>query len=166
MAKEFYRISGKKIELPAQTPSSDGKWIFEKRPGGYFIAMNREQGKRIRLLAVESGGKFSFSAGSEKSYGEIIKQSFSSGSESGGGLSDADFTAQFPGKVRKVLVSAGQAVEAGQPLLLLEAMKMEFSIKAPTPGTVKKVNVTEGMQLTPGLVMIDFTETKKAKGSK
>ena len=48
-----------------------------------------------------------------------------------GGEEHADLVAQFPGKVRKVLVAEGAQVAEGEPLVLVEAMKMEFAVKAP-----------------------------------
>lgn len=151
---EFFKISGKKMTL-SELPKDE--WTFEARPGGYFVAVH-PSGARKRVMAAEVKGKFSFSAGAAKAFGEIVKPSFSSGA---GSFSEADFTAQFPGKVRKVLVSDGESVAEGQALLLLEAMKMEFSIKAPCAGLVKKVKVTEGQQLVPGALLLDFAETKK-----
>jgi biotin carboxyl carrier protein len=58
--------------------------------------------------------------------------------------------------VRKIVVTAGQKVEAGQTLLMVEAMKMEFAIKSSTPGTVVSILVEEGMILTPGQKLLDF----------
>ena len=48
------------------------------------------------------------------------------------------------GTVISVLVSMGDEVEAGQPLLVLEAMKMENNINAGKAGTVKEIRVSEG----------------------
>ena len=50
----------------------------------------------------------------------------------------------MPGKVLQVLVEPGHTVEEGQPLLVLEAMKMENVIKATAAGTVSEVPVNEG----------------------
>ena len=50
----------------------------------------------------------------------------------------------MPGRVVKVLVSKGDAVEAGQGLLVLEAMKMENEVKARAAGTVAEVHVAPG----------------------
>jgi acyl-CoA carboxylase subunit alpha len=55
--------------------------------------------------------------------------------------------APMPGKVVKVLVSAGDAVEAGATLLVLEAMKMEHAVKAPEAGTVTTLAVVAGDQV-------------------
>ena len=51
----------------------------------------------------------------------------------------------MPGIVRKVFVGEGEAVEAGAPLLILEAMKMENEIRAEGEGRVVRIHVTEGM---------------------
>jgi biotin carboxyl carrier protein len=52
--------------------------------------------------------------------------------------------APMPSQVRSVQVEAGQQVEKGQTLLLLEAMKMELRVRAPDSGKVKRVLVTDG----------------------
>lgn len=58
--------------------------------------------------------------------------------------------AQLSGKVLRIDVRAGDTVEAGQLLLVLEAMKMENEINAPKAGTVQEVLVSEGEQVTEG----------------
>ena len=70
--------------------------------------------------------------------------------------------APMPGKVLSVAVADGAQVEAGQLLLILEAMKMEHRITAPTAGTVKAMKVKEGDQVANGamLVMIDENGSK------
>jgi biotin carboxyl carrier protein len=66
-------------------------------------------------------------------------------------------TAPMPGKVVKLLVQPGDAVQAGDGVLVVEAMKMENELKAPTTGTVKEVRVQEGMTVNGGdaLVVIE-----------
>ena len=53
-------------------------------------------------------------------------------------------TAPMPGNINAVRVTVGQAVKKGDDLVILEAMKMENEIKAPSDGTVASVNVTKG----------------------
>ncbi|MBY0431619.1 MAG: 3-methylcrotonyl-CoA carboxylase, partial [Rhodospirillales bacterium] len=65
-------------------------------------------------------------------------------------------TAPMPGKVTQVLVSAGQAVERGTGLLVLEAMKMEHTIRAPADGVVKDVCFAAGEQVAEGAELIVF----------
>jgi 3-methylcrotonyl-CoA carboxylase alpha subunit len=60
---------------------------------------------------------------------------------------DGAILAPMPGKVIAVDVSEGQAVEAGQRLLVLEAMKMEHALTAPFGGTVAELAVSEGSQV-------------------
>ncbi|CAO3457494.1 Methylcrotonyl-CoA carboxylase biotin-containing subunit (EC 6.4.1.4) [Azospirillum argentinense] len=69
-------------------------------------------------------------------------------------------TAPMPGTVVRVLVEPGQTVEAGAPLMLLEAMKMEHTIKAPAAGTVSAVNFAAGDQVSEGvdLLVLDVAE--------
>ena len=56
-------------------------------------------------------------------------------------------TALMPGKVLKLLVQPGEVVEEGQPILILEAMKMQNEYTAPMPGTVSQVHVEEGINV-------------------
>ena len=58
--------------------------------------------------------------------------------------------APMPGVVLKVQVQQGQAVKAGQVLVILEAMKMENEIMAPCDGTVKQVLVNKGATVNSG----------------
>ncbi|TAH32681.1 MAG: acetyl/propionyl/methylcrotonyl-CoA carboxylase subunit alpha [Alphaproteobacteria bacterium] len=60
----------------------------------------------------------------------------------------------MPGKVVQVLVSANQNVERGQPLLILEAMKMEHTIKAPSGGKVKEIFYKVGEQVSEGVELL------------
>lgn len=57
---------------------------------------------------------------------------------------DGRVKAPIPGLISRVLVAAGEAVHAGQPLLILEAMKMENEIRAPFDGVLHAVAVSPG----------------------
>ncbi|MBI2760059.1 MAG: acetyl-CoA carboxylase biotin carboxyl carrier protein subunit [Chloroflexi bacterium] len=58
------------------------------------------------------------------------------------------------GRVVRVSVQAGDAVEAGDLLLILEAMKMENEIRAPRAGTVKEVRVAAGDRVSQGDALV------------
>lgn len=64
-------------------------------------------------------------------------------------------TASMPGKVVRILAPAGTAVEAGQGIVVIEAMKMQNEMKSPKKGTVKKINVTEGAPVEAGQVLAE-----------
>ncbi len=67
---------------------------------------------------------------------------------------EGGLTAPMPGKVVDTLVVAGDVVEKGQLLVVLEAMKMEHRITAPIAGTIDAVHVTKGEQVANGQVLI------------
>lgn len=64
-----------------------------------------------------------------------------------------EVTASVPGKVFKVEASVGQAVKAGDPIVILEAMKMEIPVVAPEDGTVASINVSVGGAVESGDVL-------------
>jgi len=64
--------------------------------------------------------------------------------------------APMPGKVIRVLVSAGDRVEAGQALVVLEAMKMETTLRAEVAGTVAVVAATPGDMVDGGVVLVEI----------
>jgi biotin carboxyl carrier protein len=61
--------------------------------------------------------------------------------------------APMPGKVVRVLVKPGEQVEAGQGILVMEAMKMQNEIKSPKKGRVQKIVASEGASVNPGDVL-------------
>ncbi len=61
--------------------------------------------------------------------------------------------APMPGKVVRVLIGEQQAVEAGQSILVVEAMKMQNEIKSPKKGTVQKIVAAEGANVNAGDVL-------------
>ena len=80
--------------------------------------------------------------------------------ESAGGASDR-VTSPMPGKIIQLLVKPGEAVKKGQPLAVLEAMKMEHTLAAPADAKVASVEVSQGDQVNDGAVVVRF-ETEKA----
>jgi len=69
------------------------------------------------------------------------------------GTSGASIRAPINGKVAKVFVSAGDTIDKGARIAIVEAMKMEHVLSAPRAGTVAKVNVSEGQQVTANAVI-------------
>jgi propionyl-CoA carboxylase alpha chain len=70
----------------------------------------------------------------------------------------------MPGAVVRIAVSVGDTVAAGQPLMWLEAMKMEHAVCAPAAGRVAEIGVGLGAQVEQGaaLVVIDAGQTEGA----
>jgi biotin carboxyl carrier protein len=65
----------------------------------------------------------------------------------------ARIIAPMPGKIVRVLVSAGEQVEAGAGIVVVEAMKMQNEMKSPKAGTVTSVNVATGETVNAGQVL-------------
>ena len=108
---------------------------FEPRPDGVAVTVASEsylvnaEDERTRALKAVSRG-------------------------AGGGDGAKSILSMMPGIVREVLVEPGEAVAAGRPLLILEAMKMENEIRAPLDGTVKTVHVTAGQTVNKGDALV------------
>lgn len=66
--------------------------------------------------------------------------------------------APMPGKVLRVLVQVGESVEANAPLLVLEAMKMEHTIRAPHAGVIGELRVIPGDQVTGQQLLVVLSE--------
>jgi acetyl-CoA/propionyl-CoA carboxylase, biotin carboxylase, biotin carboxyl carrier protein len=66
--------------------------------------------------------------------------------------------APMPGTVIRVLVQQGDRIEARQPLVVIEAMKMETPLTSPFDATVKQVHVAEGDRVTAGMAIVELEE--------
>ena len=75
------------------------------------------------------------------------------------GPESADVAAPAPGKVLQVVVQVGDIVEWDQPVLVLESMKMEHTLRAARAGAVRRVLVAEGEQVSRGQVLVEVEES-------
>lgn len=71
----------------------------------------------------------------------------------GAGDGPRKISANMPGKVVRVLLAEGAKVEAGQGVVVIEAMKMQNELKSPKAGTIKKLHVHEGAAVKAGDVL-------------
>ncbi len=69
---------------------------------------------------------------------------------------EGQVTTTMPGNIVDVLVEEGAEVSAGDPVLIIEAMKMETEIKAPASGKVTAVHIKKGDRVTPGDVLVEI----------
>ncbi len=75
-----------------------------------------------------------------------------------GGVGESALTAPMPGTVIQVLAEEGDRVTHRQPLLVLEAMKMETPVVSPYDGVVKAVHVKEGDRVAGGTLLVELDE--------
>lgn len=69
------------------------------------------------------------------------------------GTGPQEIKASMPGKVVRVLANAGDRVEAGQGIVVLEAMKMQNEVRAPKAGLLNKISAREGLNVNAGDVL-------------
>jgi len=80
------------------------------------------------------------------------------GAQGSGGREQSEVVAPMPGTVIRVLVEPGAKVAARQPLVVLEAMKMETPLVSPHEATVRAVHVGEGDRVVGGAVLVELDE--------
>ena len=125
------------------------------------VSMHREPGR----LGVEIGGRrFNVGVHAEADHVTVMARratyrfqihdpgTAAMGQDASGG----SLSAPMPGKVTKVHVEPGAKVKKGAPLLVLEAMKMEHTLAAPSDGTVSALRCAEGDQVEEGIELVAF----------
>ena len=84
-----------------------------------------------------------------------------SAADAAGGASDR-IVSPMPGKIIQLHIKAGDMVKKGQPLAVLEAMKMEHTLSAPADAKVASVEVSQGDQVPDGAIVVRFVDEKKS----
>ena len=133
------------IESGAVAPATDGDTPLVQRQTTVEVNGRRFD---VKLWVPESAGVATSAPAKKKA----ARSSSSSGGGAGGG--SGQIAVPMQGTIVKVLVEVGQAVEAGQSVVVLEAMKMENQIEADKTGTVKAVNVKPGDTVGSGDVVV------------
>jgi biotin carboxyl carrier protein len=128
---------------------------------GHFHVLHNGKSYRAELLSVDKAAKQvslklngkPMTVTIQDEYDQLVKKM---------GLSAnvvhkiSTIKAPMPGLVLSILVEPGQAVVHGEPMLILEAMKMENVIKSPGEGTVKRIVVEKGKPVDKGEVLIEM----------
>jgi pyruvate carboxylase subunit B len=109
-------------------PAGRGRWEVGWRGDRWEVDVVDERTRHIRALT---------GAGQARAGGGVLK-------------------APMPGLVVRVLVEPGQAVAAGQGVVVLEAMKMENELKAAAPGVVRAVRAEVGRPVEKGQVLVEL----------
>jgi 3-methylcrotonyl-CoA carboxylase alpha subunit len=107
--------------------------------------------------AVTHDAVFLASANDDFSFAMPEDSCTSSGSAVAGQL-----TSHMPGRVVALLASPGATVRQGEPLIIIEAMKMEHSISAPADGVVDGYPFSAGERVMPGDLLVRFSPTTPA----
>ncbi|XP_055337093.1 methylcrotonoyl-CoA carboxylase subunit alpha, mitochondrial-like [Paramacrobiotus metropolitanus] len=153
--KYVLKCLGKEMVVEGQGAEKDGAWEIKALVDG--------RGSRFKL--VSSDGQIQlFRKNGSTTYDLPAHKYESLLSHGQGGAGEA--IAPMPGVVEKILVQPGQNVSAGDPLIVMIAMKMEYVIKAPKAGVIKKVAYKPGDNVKKGdqLVYYEESETGTDKG--
>lgn len=126
------------VRAEERDPSTLDLWI----DGAFHRARVATQGEE-RWVALD-----------EESYGTMRARHRRKRRSSGSG--DDTLAATMPGQIVAVLVAEGDTVERGQPLVLMEAMKMELRVAAPHDGTIARVLVAPGEAVERGQTLIEI----------
>jgi 3-methylcrotonyl-CoA carboxylase alpha subunit len=116
--------------------------------------LRAQLGERRICAAVAIAGerRHVFFAG--RSFAMLCVDTLHQGSR--GQESRGELRSPMPGRILALLAEAGATVEKGAPLLVMEAMKMEHTLRAPAKGTVKAFHCSPGDQVADGIELIQF----------
>jgi len=117
--------------------------------------VGRQDDGRWRLEVVVDGWRFEVVV--EESSRAALRQRARRRDDAGTTSGPAEIRAIIPGRVAAVRVAAGDSVEAGATLLVVEAMKMQNELRAPRAATVTRVAVGEGQTIDAGDLLVVLT---------
>lgn len=150
LAVDGVQVDGAAVDARAEpvaspVPAADGHQVEE-----IVVTMGGRTHRAVvarrsdRVLVALDGVVHTFAVGDEAAAGGA------------GGVGSGTVTAPMPGKVIRVAVAVGDAVEPGQALVVLEAMKMETTLAAEVAGTVEAVHAAEGAMVDGGAVLVEI----------
>jgi biotin carboxyl carrier protein len=159
--------SGRQVEVELQRQDSP----IEARVDGATVRLGRQPlpgggmlieigATRVRAFAARAADSIVVSVGPHSFTFVALKASRGGSRHS---LATPLLTAPMPGKVLRILVAEGDQVAAGQPLITIEAMKMETTLKAEGPACVKRIPVSEGQMIDAGAVLIELSPLDSSK---
>jgi biotin carboxyl carrier protein len=143
------------IDRQAVDPVAPNKLdaLVEVEPGVYSILIDGVSHE----VRVEAGY---VSVGSRRFEYEVEDpRRWKRSGDAAGGHGHAAILAPMPGKIVRILVAAGDDVEAGQGIIVVEAMKMQNEMKAPRAGRVAAIQVKENDSVVAGTVLAVIDST-------
>ncbi len=143
MAKQKVLVNGKEIIVDPQAP---GVSVVEVEPGVYSVLMD---GRSFEARWTDGSVEVDGVAYLTELIDPRAHRPKSTSSDPGGRQS---LHSPMPGRIVRVLVDEGQTVEAGQGILVMEAMKMQNELKAPRSGVVS-MKVGEGAAVSSGQLL-------------
>lgn len=117
-------------------------------------------GKTVEVLAQKFKGKLWYHYNGETRFYEP-ELNYGSASSSAVSTEPGIIKSPMPGKIIKVSCSGGQEVKVGEALVIMEAMKMEYTLKADVNGVVENVNATAEALVAAGEVLVSIKASEE-----
>lgn len=140
----------------------DGKhalWEMSPMPGGGYSLVGPDSRHAEATVHQQTDGSVRVHVGGDVFTFEFLDELTARAQQAAGGKvkkKSADVKAAIPGRVLRLLVKPGDVVTASQPLLILEAMKMENDVRSHRDGTIRSVEVSAGQAVGAGDVLVRF----------
>jgi biotin carboxyl carrier protein len=140
---------------------TDFQWDINKVSDGYFHILWQNKGYRAEIVKTDIATKTITFKINGRNYSVELKDKFDLLLEKMGMNQTAthkvnSIKAPMPGLIIDLKIKAGDTVKQGDPLLILEAMKMENILKSPGDGVIKNLKVKKGDNVEKGQVLIEF----------
>ena len=168
MAKLYATVNNGTTPIELERATASSPWTLKGQkpdlvktgPGQYSLVLN---GRSHRVLVLKEDrenktvrlriGAHTYTVKLEDEQHHLMHEL---GLDKSVGTALKDIKAPMPGLVLKMLVKEGDAVKKNDPVLILEAMKMENVIKSPGDGTVKKIHAQEKTAVEKGQLLVGF----------
>lgn len=141
-----------------QVDKIEGNYEFLKENGRYLLRIGT---KLYRIDNVSyDGSEIEFSINGEwhkvsvKDDQELLLDKL--GFKTGSAVAEGNLKSPMPGKILEIMVAEGDVVTKNQPLVILEAMKMENELKSPIDGTVTKISAEKGQSLEKNTLILEI----------
>ncbi|MDT8323278.1 MAG: biotin/lipoyl-containing protein [Bacteroidota bacterium] len=161
------RIGGREYRIER---SDDGKYLVDDAPvdverhpvaGGTLLRFDNRSFETTARSIDREAGRFHVTVNGRSATVDIedertaLMRAYQS--DKATQLQSALVRSPMPGKITRVMVREGELIEAGQGVVILEAMKMENEIKAPSAGIVKAIRIQEADAVEKNAVLIEIS---------
>ena len=150
------RIDGKNGKY--RVTMGDGEYELEAcQLSQHLLSVLGSGGLTRAFVAEKNGTTYVHMGGRIFTFDDAAAVSDSrAGGKAGAGVAPGAITSQMPGNLIKVIVKEGETVKEGQPLVIVEAMKMENEIRSPSDGVVKAINFAVGDLVEAGVPIVEL----------